>query len=386
MLPLPALAENPLRATGYLRTNWSQDPFAYGSYSYVAKGARKRDHGRLAEPINDTVFFAGEACHSKYNSTVHAAYESGIDAADDLLNTDKAEIAIVGAGISGLAAAHKLAQAGRKVTVLEARNRIGGRIWTSTKLSAPVDLGASWIHGTTDNPITEIADRLGMERLVTDDTYTIRGKDGVLLDDYPDWMDEVANVQHSAGTELKNINQLAYLSDQDYSGDEVVFPRGYAQIFDALRGDFDLRLNQIVRTISHTDKGISLKTDDEDLLFDAVIVTLPLGVLKKDVVQFSPPLPDKKRRSISRLGMGLLDKLYLQFDSVFWDQDATWIELPDTGLPRGQFNQWLNIYKFTGAPIILAFNGATPARDLADLNNDEIVSRGLSVLIRAYPP
>ncbi|MEM9054886.1 MAG: FAD-dependent oxidoreductase, partial [Pseudomonadota bacterium] len=59
MLPLPSLAQNTLRANGYLRTNWSQDPFAYGSYSYVAKGAQKRDHRRMAEPINNTIFFAG---------------------------------------------------------------------------------------------------------------------------------------------------------------------------------------------------------------------------------------------------------------------------------------------------------------------------------------
>jgi len=385
MFPLPTLAQNALRATGYLRTNWNQDPFAYGSYSYVAKGARKRDHSRLAEPINDTVFFAGEACHPAYNSTVHAAYESGIMTAESVLETDKPSIAIIGAGISGLAAAHTLAQAGRNVVVLEARDRIGGRIWTSTDLATPVDLGASWIHGTTDNPLTKLADQSGLERVVTDESYAIRGNGGVLLDDYPDWMDEVANVQHSAGTELKNLNQLAYLIDHDYDGDEVIFPQGYAQILDTLSGDYDLRLNHTVSAISMTDAGVSIMVGDADLAFDAVIVTLPLGVLKKEAVQFSPPLPDKKRKAISRLGMGLLDKLYLQFDSVFWDKDVTWLETPETGLPQGQFNQWLNIYKYTGAPIVMAFNGATPAKDLAGLSDPEIVSRGLSALQRAYP-
>lgn len=386
MLPLPVFAENPLRATGFLRTNWSQDPFSFGSYSYIAKGARKRDHRRLAKPISKTIFFAGEACHPKYNSTVHAAYETGIIAADKVLETEKTTVAIVGAGISGLAAAHKLSQAGRTVTVLEARDRIGGRIWTSPDLSVPVDLGASWIHGTNDNPLTALSDQLGLQRLVTDGSYVIRGNDGVQLEDYPDWMEEVANVQHSAGTELKNLNQMAYLIDQDYGGDEVVFPQGYAQILQALAGDYEILLNQTVRAISMEDGSVTVKAGDETQSFDAVIVTLPLGVLKQRVVEFSPPLPDKKLRSIDRLGFGLLDKLYLQFETVFWDRDVTWIELPETGLPRGQFNQWFNLYKFTGAPIILAFNGATPAKDLASLSDTELVSRGLSALARAYPP
>ncbi|MEM9178824.1 MAG: FAD-dependent oxidoreductase [Pseudomonadota bacterium] len=385
MLPLPAIAQTPLAANRYLRTNWSKDPFACGSYSFVARGARKRDHKRLAKPIDGTVFFAGEACHPSYNSTVHAAYESGILTADDVLETDKNHIAIVGAGMSGLAAAHKLAAAGRAVTVFEARERIGGRVWTSDELDVPVDLGASWIHGTTDNPLTELSDVLGLDRIVTDDTYVVRGEGGALLDDYPDWMDEVANVQHSAGTELKNINQTAYLIDRDYGGDEVVFAQGYAQIFEALIGGYDVRLGHVVEAISYSDAGVSITVRGEPNAFEAVIVTLPLGVLKKDMVTFSPPLPAPKQDAISRLGMGLLDKLYLQFDDVFWDADASWIELPETGLPRGQFNQWLNIYKYTGAPVLMAFNGATPARTLSELSDDVFVARALMALERAYP-
>ncbi len=385
MVPIPLRAQTALKAKGYLRTNWSKDPFAYGSYSYVAKGARQRDRRRLAAPIDDVIFFAGEACHPDYNSTVHAAYESGLMAAKKVLKTDAQTVAVVGAGISGLAAAHRLAGADRTVTVFEARDRIGGRIWTNDALGVPLDLGASWIHGTDGNPLTTLSDQLNIERVPTDDSYVIRGSGGRLLKDIPGWMEEVVSIQHEAGTELHNLNKLAYMLQSDYDGDEVVFPDGYAQVFEGLRGDYEVLMGKTVSAIHKTADGVSLAVKGQQAEFDAVVVTLPLGVLKKGAVQFSPPLPKKKQTAIDRLGMGVLDKVYLQFDDVFWDKGTTWIELPETGLPHGQFNQWLNIYKYTDAPILMAFNGATPARELAEIGDQDLVSLALSALQRAYP-
>jgi monoamine oxidase len=80
----------------------------------------------------------------------------------------KVEVIVVGAGIAGLAAARDLSIDGYDVLVLEARNRIGGRIWTSRDLGVPADLGASWIHGFEDNPISRLAKRHGIEILRTD--------------------------------------------------------------------------------------------------------------------------------------------------------------------------------------------------------------------------
>ncbi|MBL8120940.1 MAG: FAD-dependent oxidoreductase, partial [Anaerolineae bacterium] len=83
-----------------------------------------------------------------------------------MLQTKK--IVVIGAGLSGLAAARELQAQGHEVVVVEARDRIGGRIWTSTKWAdMPLDLGATWIHGVEDNPITELAQTLQAERLTT---------------------------------------------------------------------------------------------------------------------------------------------------------------------------------------------------------------------------
>ena len=82
--------------------------------------------------------------------------------------------------------------------------------------------------------------------------------------------------------------------------------------------------------------------------------------------------------------MGVLDKLYLRFDAAFWDGDPTWIVTADTGLPQGQFNQWLNLMPVLGAPILLAFNGADAARTLADDDDETLIGAALGVLERTY--
>ena len=112
---------------GYRRTNWSRDPFSFGSYSYIAKGSRRRDHERLSQPIDDKLYFAGEAANPERNSSVHAALESGRSVAEIVRSQGHRRIGIVGAGIAGLSAAHILSMAGREVQVIEGRDRIGGR-------------------------------------------------------------------------------------------------------------------------------------------------------------------------------------------------------------------------------------------------------------------
>ena len=87
-----------------------------------------------------------------------------------------------------------------------------------------------------------------------------------------------------------------------------------------------------------------------------VIITVPLGVLQSGNIKFTPVLSQAKTDAINRLGMGLMDKLWLEFPTAFWTNDlqSDWISyVSDT---PGQWVETLNVYKYTNKPVLLMFN------------------------------
>jgi len=344
--------------------------------------------------------------------------------------TDKTgiHVLIVGAGIAGLTAARELNDAGVRVTVIEGRNRIGGRLHTSHAWSdLPMDLGASWIHGTRNNPITELAKRYRAAHVATSyDSAKLHIaaslKAAGVTNTEADSMEALVNralklaaqsntdlsLQQAVNQELANKRMSAhsmaqlnfYLNgtyEQEYAGEadelsawtmednetfkgeDVLFPKGYNQISDGLAHGLDIRTNEIVERIDYTNaQQVKITTARNTFTGTHVIVTLPLGVLKKNVVQFTPALPSDKRQAIAQLGMGLLNKHFLRFNKVFWDKSFDWHAYLHT--EKGRWTEWVSFAKVNDTPVLLGFSAAKRARTMEQWSDAQIKAEAMDAL------
>ncbi len=160
-----------------------------------------------------------------------------------------------------------------------------------------------------------------------------------------------------------------------------MFPGGYAAVLDGFVDDIDLRLGEQVRSIEWHD-AVTVRTDTGTHEGAAAIVTLPLGVLKAGSVRFDPPLPSWKVDAIDRLGMGLLDKLYLRFPHVFWDEDADVVGyIPPEA---GRWVEWINLAPVVGEPILCGFNAGSVGRRLEALDDEAVVAEAMAALRTIY--
>ncbi|MBI3169048.1 MAG: FAD-dependent oxidoreductase [Chloroflexi bacterium] len=348
------------------------------------------------------------------------------DGMTDPLSTS-ADVLVLGAGIAGLAAARTLTDKGLSVIVLEARTRIGGRMWTDSSLGLPLDLGASWIHGVSGNPITKLAKQFGVKTVPTDDENGMAfAADGSILPDdeftrmealFDDIYEEVAAMQEDTDEDmslqeafdvviadrnlseedLRRLNYYAYLStaleygadakdlsawwwdqDEEFDGEEVIFPGGYNQITDGLANGLDIRLGTVVKIVRYGADGVEIETSAGSFVADKAVVTFPLGVLKQASVKFEPPLPESKQAAIDRLVMGVLNKVYLKFSEAFWDEDVETISY--VGEELGEWCDWLSFVPFTGAPVLMAFHGGEKGFALEDLSDDDIRAGAMATL------
>lgn len=352
-----------------------------------------------------------------------------VEAKDNAAMSSKKRIIVIGAGLAGLVAAKTLQAQGHEVLVLEARDRIGGRIWTSTKWpDMPLDLGATWIHGVKGNPLTQLAQSLQVKQIATSYdssiTYNTAGKalssaeDASLEKVRKQVLNAIKQAQNQASdrsiraaieplfTQASpatqrlinfilsgNIEQeyagsaaelSAYWYDASkaFAGQDALFAKGFHVITDYLAQGLSIKLGQVVQTIHWQSQPLRVITQHGEFKADQVLVTLPLGVLQAKRVQFLPDLPNSKQTAIAKLGMGVLNKCYLRFNKVFWPTDVDWLEyIPSE---HGKWTEWVSFMRNAKLPILLGFNAAERGKAIEAWTDQQIVSSAMQTLRTLY--
>ncbi|HLG47785.1 MAG TPA: NAD(P)/FAD-dependent oxidoreductase [Reyranella sp.] len=353
-------------------------------------------------------------------------------------------VLVIGAGMAGLVAARLLHDSGFKVTVLEARDRIGGRVWTDDRVGAAVDLGGSWVHGVEGNPLALWAGKLGVrlisseaDRLIIDQRASaptrtaqrrkafmgaaafttaiafaswkskfltnVRGPRSVSVKDaiepllHASWLPEVDRLVIATfieGSEGVNGSVWDQLSAEEWFPQEGLDGNAQPQggfkpmLADAARG-LDVRLNAAVTVLQWSDSGVTatLKSG-ERLEADRAVVTLPVGLLRDGRFRLDPLPPVEQQQAIGRLGYGagVLGKIYLRFPHVFWPEKSKWFgRLPDAPDRRGTFNTFVSHTEETGLPILLGFaNGHTAVRYDREASDEEVKQAALASLRKMF--
>ncbi len=305
---------------------------------------------------------------------------------DDITNPNGKTVLIIGSGISGLAAAKKLKDKGFTVIVLEAQEKIGGRLRTDRSMGIAFDEGASWIHGPNGNPITKLASQAGANTYLTDDDNLAvfdnngTGYSDTFLDSQYTQFENALKAVRSAGTKQQSFQTIfnslyptqannrlwkymlsAYLEfdtggdisklsskhfydDEAFSGKDVIVTNGYDKVANLLGQGLDIRLNSSVTEINYNETKSLVKVNGNSIEADYVIVSVPLGVLKNNSIAFKPTLPVSKLSAIQNIQMGNVNKFLFIWGKPFWDKNIQYIGYtPET---KGKFNYFMNMMKF----------------------------------------
>ena len=286
------------------------------------------------------------------------------------------DIIILGAGAAGLSAAVELAQAGLKVTILEARDRIGGRIFTKHDpvCDAPVELGAEFIHGRSPEIWKLLRKHHLRARELKGEQWCVQEGElckcdffskvdqilGKMDDHRPDqsfldflerccpkddpkqqeakvWARSYVTGFHAADPALISVHSLVrgIRADEEIDGDRPFRMKvGYQALIEIFRrqldeADVSIEINTRVQSVRWDQAEVQVTALDEAnevFTFAApqILITLPLGVLQanpddKGALRFSPELPPAKLQALNQLAMGRVIRLSLRFRHRFWE-------------------------------------------------------------------
>lgn len=350
---------------------------------------------------------------------------------------DPFDTIVVGAGVAGLTAARLLTRSGRQVVVLEARDRVGGRVWTDRSNGQVMDRGASWIHGIDGSPVAAAAEAFGMPmHEYTVGSYQPDGRpiayfgpeaERMSDDEVQHFVDDIRTVDEAMVAVIESsaadasysdvaeaalasqawdsaradrvreflshrteeqlgawIEDLAAhgLDNDEIDGDEVVFPEGYGRLPEHLAQGLDVRLQHVVSHVDWAPEGVTVTSDRGSFSADSAVVTVPVGVLQSDDFVIEPQLPAPVASALYRLEMNAFEKVFLRFPTKFWDDDVYVIR--QQGSAGEWWHSWYDLTAVDGTPTLLTFAAGPAGKAIRDWDDTQVTESVLDQLRRLY--
>ena len=307
------------------------------------------------------------------------------------------QVIVVGAGAAGIAAAHRLYEAGTDVLLVEASGRIGGRAHSVTVGGEILDLGCAWLHSADRNPWTRIAvaegfavDRtpsgwgtqwhdLGFSRADQEEfaaAYAAWRDRAAAYVDGPDrplsdfvagnalWRPLIDAISgYANGAPLSRVSLHDWWAYEDAAGeDNWRLTDGYGTLIAHHARGLPIRLNTPVTHIDHRGRTILLRTPRGMLEAERVVVAVPTPILADADLTFNPLLHDK-RSAAAALPLGLADKVFLTIRGADYPANAHLIGNPHAACTASYQVGWL------GRPLVEAFFGGDCAEMLEEADD-----------------
>lgn len=350
------------------------------------------------------------------------------------------DVIIIGCGASGIGAAMEFeqSQSSIKYLILEARERIAGRAFTDKKTfgeNIPVDLGAHYLCHQQEKSFFSKYYNASIEDFIESDCYDptmmkIFNENGLIISDQ--LIDQSMNIvehlfsivkEHSSDedddTSILDVIQpkLEEISDEDtrylvqlflsytelhegsdlnrlsrkyfqkgeagFQPSDLSLSKGFGSLVEEIASgyNFPIKLNSIVTHIEMLNENnelVRLSTNETcSYLCKYVLLTVPLGCLKANSIQFSPTLPCWKMEAINHMGLALLDKVYLQFSQIFWENHLRRITILH---PKYKFYYCLPEHRM----LALYISGSI-AQQLEQCSDEQIVNEIFHSLRKIYP-
>ena len=352
--------------------------------------------------------------------------------------TFEPEVLLIGAGVAGLAAAGMLSQAGVRVLVLEARDRIGGRILTvhPAGVNVAVELGAEFVHGRPPETFELIqssklelskidgepfcSDQFGLgpcdfwsriekvlEKMKTEgaaqqsfETFVGQLRDPEITDEDKRAACNYVRGFHAAHPEEISVQSLieGIAAEEKIDGDsQFRLPGGYDQLVSALDGNIDrgcarFQLNTPIASVNWRRDQVAVKesrsANAQTYMARKLLVTLPLGLLKPDSGQSAivfDPFVKVKEAASAKLRVGHVVRVVLVFRSRFWAElqaerrsleKLTFLFSNDKDFPT-----WWTLHPIK-QPVLTGWSPADSAERLSQLSDDQICERAIQSISR----